>query len=175
MPGTRKRPCPICRRWFYPDRRAGERQRACSSRDCQTARRQFACVFWRRQNPGHAAAHRIDQRHRQPDPDSVRVRAPFDKLPWDVAKDQFGGKGADFIALMCGLLSKPEKDVSSGYPVDSKRFPGNNYAQPEKTSLLGEHTETRSANARVSSTGLPPGASPGPPPGAVPAPVGVFG
>ena len=47
MPRTRKRPCRICRRWFYPDPRAGDRQRACGNPDCQTARRQKTQANWR--------------------------------------------------------------------------------------------------------------------------------
>ena len=31
----RKRPCRICRRWFQPHARAGERQRVCSEAACQ--------------------------------------------------------------------------------------------------------------------------------------------
>ena len=175
MPGTRKRPCRICRRWFYPDPRAGDRQRACSTPDCQTARRQKTQANWRAENPGYAAAYRIDQRHLQPNPDPPHVPAPFDKLPWDLAKDQFGDKGADFIALICTLFQQAAKDQSFGYPVDPKRVLSNNPAPPQKTSPPPAHTETRGANTRVSSTGPPPGASPGPPPGAIPAPVGVVG
>ena len=175
MPGTRKRPCRICRRWFYPDPRAGDRQRACSKTDCQAARRQKTQADWRTQNPGYAAAYRIDQRNLKPDPDPLRVPAPLDKLPWDLAKDQFGAKGADFIALMCALLARSAKDQSPSYPIDPKRVLNNNPATPEKTSPQCEHTETRGANAGVSSTGPPPGASPGPPPGAIPATIGVVG
>src|SRR5271170_3135066 len=175
MPGTRKRPCRICRRWFYPDPRAGDRQRSCSNPDCQAARRQKTQATWRTQNPGYAAAYRIDHRHLQPDPAPLRVPAPFTKLPWDLAKDQFGGKGADFIALACALLQRSAKDQSSIYPIDPKRVLSNNSTTPEKTSPPRGHTETRGADARVSSTGPPPGASPGPPPGAIPATVGVVG
>jgi hypothetical protein len=177
MPRTRKRPCRICRRWFYPDRRAGDRQRACSNPGCQTARRQKTQANWRAENPGYAAAYRIDQRHRDPteEPEPLRVPAPFHQLPWDLAKDQFGGKGADFIALACTLLQRTAKDQSSSYPIDPKLVLSNNPAAPQKTSPQPAHTETRGADARVSSTGPPPGASPGPPPGAVPATVGVAG
>ena len=177
MPGTRKRPCRICRRWFYPDPRAGDRQRACSSTHCQAARRQKTQANWRAENLGYAAAYRIDQRHNEPDadPEPLPVPGPFRQLPWDLAKDQFGGKGADFIALICALVERTVKDQLSSYPVDPKRVPSNNPTAPPKTSPQGEHTETRGANTRVSSTGPPPGASPGPPPGAIPAPAGIVG
>ena len=36
MPEARKRPCTICRRWFRPDPRVGDRQHACGKPECQT-------------------------------------------------------------------------------------------------------------------------------------------
>jgi hypothetical protein len=177
MPRTRKRPCRICQRWFYPDPRVGERQRACSNPECQAARRQKTQANWRAENPGYAAAYRIDQRHDStaPEPERLRAPAPLNQLPWDLAKDEFGGKGADFIAVMSRLLLNAAKDQSSGYPIDATRLPGNNPALPQKTRSQPEHTETRGASTGVSSTGPPPGASPGPPPGTIPASVGVVG
>jgi hypothetical protein len=41
-----------------------------------------------------------------PDPEPLRVSTLFNRLPWDLAKDQFGSKGADFIALTGGLLRR---------------------------------------------------------------------
>ena len=176
MPQTRKRPCRICRRWFYPDPRAGERQRACSNRECQAVRRQKTQASWRAENPSYAAAYRIDQRHNNTlDPEPLRIPAPLNQLPWDLAKDEFGGKGADFIALACTLLTQTAKDQSSIYPIDPKGVLSNNPAAPQKTRSQPAHTETRGASAGVSSTGPPPGASPGPPPGTIPAAVGVVG
>ena len=177
MSRSRKLPCRICRRWFYPDPRAGERQRSCSNQECQAVRRQKTQANWRAENPGYAAAYRIDQRHRNPtaEPEPLRVPMPFQQLPWDLAKDQFGGKGADFIALACTLLQRTAKDQSSGYPAEEKRVLSNNPIPSKKTSPTLPHTETRGAATGVSSTGLPPGASPGPPPITIPAPAGVVG
>jgi hypothetical protein len=182
MPLPRKRPCRICLRWFYPDPRVGDRQRGCGNPECQSARRRKTQANWRAKNPSYAAAYRIDQRHLEPssDPEPLRVPAPLEKLPWDIAKDQFGGKGVDFIMVMGILLLRAAKDQSSGYPIDTKGVPGNNPALPRKTSPGGAHTETQAtphhaANSGVSSIGPPPGAPPGPPPGPVPATAGVAG
>lgn len=62
MPEARKRPCTICRRWFRPDPRVGDRQRACHKPECQAARRQKTQAQWRLRNPGYAVAYRIQQR-----------------------------------------------------------------------------------------------------------------
>ena len=133
MPGTRKRPCRMCRRWFYPDPRAGDRQRACSNAVCQAARRRKTQANWRAANPGYATAYRIDQRHSNPaeEPEPLRVPAPLNQLPWDLAKDQFGGKGADFIAVMSTLLHHAAKDQSGRYPIDPVGDPRNNPTRPE--------------------------------------------
>ena len=93
MPQARKRPCRICRHWFRPDPRVGDRQRACSQPECQAARRQKTQANWRRRNSDYAIAWRLDQRAIQtPGPEPLRLPAPLPQLPWDVAKDQFGAQ-----------------------------------------------------------------------------------
>jgi hypothetical protein len=170
MPDARKKPCRICLRWFYPDPRVGNRQRACANAACQASRRQKTQAGWRRQNAGYGVAYRIDQRHRQSEPEPLRVPAPLNKLPWDLAKDEFGGKGADFIGVACTLLLRAAKDQSRGYPIDPTGVPSDNPVSPRKTSPQLPHTQTRAASTRVSSVGPPPGAPPGAPPGTPQAP-----
>ena len=179
MPKTGKRPCRICQRWFYPDPRVGDRQRACGSAECQTARRQKTQSDWRAGNPGYAVAYRIDRRHsKERDAEPLRLPPPLSKLPWDLAKDEFSPKGADFIGVMGKVLLRAAKDQSIRHPTDSTAVPPNNPTPPRKTRSGLPHTETRApqnAATGVSSTGPPPGTPPGPPPGAVPAAAGVPG
>jgi hypothetical protein len=134
MPRTRKRPCRNCLRWFYPDPQVGDRQRSCGKPECQAVRRQKTQASWRRRNPSYAAGYRIDQRHSEPasDPEPLRVPAPLQKLPWDIAKDQFGGKGVEFIMVMDKYLLRAAKDQSSGYPIDLKGVPNRKRMPPEK-------------------------------------------
>ena len=100
MPKDRKKPCRICRRWFHPDARVGERQRACGKPECQSARRQKTQADWRKRNLDYAIAWRLDQRAAQiPLPEALRVPAPLAQLPWNVAKDEFSPQGADFLGL----------------------------------------------------------------------------
>src|SRR6266849_21746 len=90
MPEARKRPCAICRRWFRPDARVGDRQQACGKPECQTRRRQKTQASWRRRNPGYAIAYRIAQRAAQTQlpPEPMRLPATLNQLPWEFAKDQ---------------------------------------------------------------------------------------
>lgn len=182
MPDTRKKPCRICRQWFRPDTRVGDRQRACGKPECQTARRQKTQASWRACNPGYAIAYRIDQRHRPDvaeDPEPLRVPPPLNQLPWDLAKDQFGGQGADFIGVIGTLILRSAKDQFKAQLADSTRVPGTLPPMPEKTRSESAHTEPRivapDAATGVSSTGPPPGKPPGSPPGAPAAVAGLAG
>jgi hypothetical protein len=39
-----------------------------------------------------------------PPPAPLRVPPPLDRLPWDVAQDQFGVQGADFLGIFGKVL-----------------------------------------------------------------------
>src|SRR5271163_3060328 len=142
MSEARKRPCTICRRWFRPNARVGDRQRACGNPKCQTARRQKTQADWRSRNPGYSLAWRIDQRAAaQPEaPEPLRMPPPLHRLPWDVAKDQFGPQGTDFIAVMAALMLRATKDQILAYLVDPTGVPGTLPLSPQKTSPAFPHT-----------------------------------
>ena len=173
MPDARKRPCRICRRWFRPDVRVGDRQRTCGEPDCQRARRQKTQASWRARNPGYATAHRITQRNQDQSAEPVRTPSPLNQLPWDLAKDQFGGQGADFIGVLGTLLLRTAKDQFRTYPVDCTGLSGALPPKPEKTRSAPSHTEAQADATGVSSTGPPPGKPPGTASG-TPAPAGRF-
>ena len=146
MPEARKRPCTICRRWFRPNPRVGSRQRACGNPECQAARRQNTQANWRNRNPGYSIAWRIDQRAAaQPEAsEPLRMPAPLNQLPWDVAKDQFGLQGADFIGVMGALIVRTAKDQIRPYLADPIAVPGALPLFPQKTSRHVPHTRTQS-------------------------------
>src|SRR5437667_3737258 len=122
MPDPRKRPCSICRRWFRQDPRVGDRQHACGKPECQAARRKKTQADWRARNPEYATGYRIQHRSaREQPPEALRLPAPLNQLPWDIAKDEFGPKGADFIGAMGTLLLWSAKDQFRAYVVDPTR------------------------------------------------------
>src|SRR5215210_2385800 len=125
MPEVRKRPCSICRRWFRPDARVGNRQHACGKPECQAARLGKTRASWRGRNPEYATGYRIQRRAAQErPPEPLRVAAPLSRLPWDIAKDQFGVQGADFLGVMGTLLMRSAKDQFRSYGIDPARLPG---------------------------------------------------
>ena len=118
----RKRPCCICRRWFRPNPRVGKRQKACSNPECQRLRRKKNQKSWRDRNPDYGLAWRIDkkandeQKAREP----PAATAPLDRLPWDLAKDEFGVQGAEFIGSFGRLLRQDVKDQMGRYFLENK-------------------------------------------------------
>jgi len=121
----RKRPCSICGRWFYPDPRLGDRQKACSDPACQVGRRKKTQAKWRAANPEYATGRRLNERQakraelaprlantpaEKPPPAASRMPPPLDQLPWDDAQDQFGAQRADFLKEFGRVLVRAGKD-----------------------------------------------------------------
>ena len=98
------------------------RQRACGKPECQAARRKKTQARWRAKNPDYAAGYRLQRRSAQERaPEPLRVPAPLNRLPWDVAKDEFGGKATDFLGMMSALLMRFAKDQMRLHLVEAKR------------------------------------------------------
>jgi len=177
MPKARKRPCTICRRWFRPDSRVGERQRACDRPECQAARPRKTQASWRRRNPDYAIGWRLDRRKAQnEEPEPLRLPPPLPRLPWDLAKDQFGAQGADFLGVMGALILRAAKDQIHPYPIEPAALPSRLPPMTEKTSSHLPHTESRTADATgISPTVAPLGAAAGGQPTTPPPAVGLAG
>ncbi len=46
----KKRPCRICRKWFIPNPRVGDRQKTCGSDECKRKWSNKKCAQWNRKN-----------------------------------------------------------------------------------------------------------------------------
>src|ERR1700730_11781535 len=119
MPDPRKRPCCICRRWFRPDPRVGSRQRACRNAECQAARRVQTQRNWRQRRADYFSARRIRERGEQDrPPEPLRLPPPLSQLPWDIAQDEFGVQGTDFIGILSTVLLRVAQDQFKVYSID---------------------------------------------------------
>lgn len=87
---ARKRPCRICRRWFEPHPRAGERQRVCSETSCQQERHRRSCADWHRKNPGYDEENRLRAKLRTEI--SRAASDPVARVAWPAARDAVGLK-----------------------------------------------------------------------------------
>lgn len=47
---SKKRPCRICRKWFTPDPRVGDRQKTCGDHECMRKWHTGKCAEWNRKN-----------------------------------------------------------------------------------------------------------------------------
>ena len=92
----RKRPCSICRRWFLPNARVGDRQRACERAECQRERHRRADQRWRLANRDYDRDRRwretIAAAKAEPGaaPPAANAAPPTSGLPWDVVQDELG-------------------------------------------------------------------------------------
>jgi hypothetical protein len=123
-----KRPCCICRHWFVPDRRIGRRQRACSVSACQIARRARAQASWRRRNPDYFIAHRVQRRRlkageSQGGVPPLVLPPPLSQLPWDLAQEEFGVAGTDFLGHLSRVLLGAAQAQKAGQLIDSTGEP----------------------------------------------------
>jgi hypothetical protein len=160
MPDAPKRPCCVCRRWFRPDARVGLRQRACRQPDCQAARRVQTQKAWRDRNADYFIARRIQERSNQDQPpEPLRLPPPLSRLPWDIAQDEFGVKGADFIGIFGALLLRVAQDQFKAYPIESTGSADPLHSNPAQDQIRPVRESVRARmtgnEAGVSSTGPP--------------------
>lgn len=108
----RKRPCRICRRWFVPHPRAGERQHVCSAAGCQRERHRQACARWRQREAEAERSHRLRQRMRaeaQAEPAAVgTVRA---QVAWAAVRDAVGLEVSVVIEEILRLVETTVRDA----------------------------------------------------------------
>ncbi len=96
----------------------------CSSPTCQVARRKKTQASWREHNPDYFTARRLKLRAvveppPAPPPAPLRVPPPLDRLPWDLAQDQFGVQGADFLGVFGRVLLGAAQDQRASQVLDS--------------------------------------------------------
>lgn len=100
----KKRPCCICRRWFLPDVRVGERQRTCGVASCQRAQHERAYRAWREANRDYDRGRRwqdtLGAAKKEPAsaPPARNAPAPVAGVPWDVVQNEMRVEGRVILA-----------------------------------------------------------------------------
>ncbi len=74
---------------------------------------------WRARHPEYAIASRIAKRAEEERGPPPRVPPPLTRLPWDLAKDEFGAQGAGFLGAFGRLLVGVAKDEMRRQVLDS--------------------------------------------------------
>ena len=105
--------CVVCGRGYWPQARVGKRQRTCGRPACVAALRERTQAGWRERHPGYFIAWRAKKRATRNATEPVeppRVPSPLTRLPWELAQEEFGVVGADFLASMGRLVMGHAKD-----------------------------------------------------------------
>jgi len=128
----RSRPCRVCHRWFHPHSRIGDGQRVCSAKPCQEKRQQDNAAAWRARHPEYGVKRRMRLRElraaKEEAVDPLALPGPLGELPWDVAQEQFGVQGADFIGHLARVVLRVAKELMRRQGLESTR---------ESSGLLG--------------------------------------
>ena len=119
---TPKRPCAVCRRWFYPNARTRHRQKTCGLDECRREWRRRTQAHWRASNPSYAAEWRLRSQAAKAEKngEGVVIRAPpkgIERVPWDVVEEALGVSGTLLVALLVRLLLAAGKDQIRGQPM----------------------------------------------------------
>jgi len=105
--------------------RVGKRQRTCGRSECQQALKKKRLTKWRARNPDYFIGRRIQERSKaKRAPEPLRLLPPLSNLPWDIAQDEFGVKGTDFIGVMSSVVLRAAKTQIRREVIDSTRDPG---------------------------------------------------
>lgn len=106
---ARKRPCKICRRWFQPHPRAGDRQRVCGEADCQRERHRRTCATWHEANPAYDKKRRLKQAAGLDQ--AGENSEPLDAVVWPVIEAAIGPAHRTVIEGIARLLLRTERDA----------------------------------------------------------------
>lgn len=126
-PGSRKRPCRICRKWFRPNPRLGVRQKTCGTPECKRQWHARKCAEWNRKHRSYFQANYLSTKLEDTaraqesgkdfpacrDPDS---RTQFPRLPRGVVKEVIGGQHLVITEYTARLLYRSVKEVIRSQP-----------------------------------------------------------
>ncbi len=97
---VKKRPCRICRSWFTPHPRAGDRQRVCSKPACQRERHRRSCKELRERDADEVRRERLESRLERSEKASGPSQTPIQsRLDWDAVRDAVGLETAVVVEL----------------------------------------------------------------------------
>lgn len=136
----RQRRCVICKKGFVPHPRLGDRQRTCDEPKCRREVRQRNQAAWRKAHPGYFIAWRAKERAERNASEPVdppRVPPPLTRLAWEMAQEEFGVAGADFLGSLGRLLLVAKSSIRS-QPPEGTQGSGRIAAGGAKSSIQGQ-------------------------------------
>ncbi len=82
-----KRPCRVCKRWFKPDARLGDRQKTCGDAACKREWHRRKCAEWNEKNSEYAKANGLQRKIEAAKNQQPSSGGPRDLLPLGYAKE----------------------------------------------------------------------------------------
>lgn len=150
---SKKRPCRICRKWFMPNPRVGERQKTCGDEECMKKWHARKCAEWNRKNrsctqenywstrlalaidekegtKGTSVAATLTKSHI-----SVSSPAPFPQLPRSIIQEVIGVQQFVIIEYVARQLFKSVQEVIKGQHTENN---SNSSQLPPRCSSRGD-------------------------------------
>lgn len=134
---SKKRPCRICRKWFMPDPRVGERQKTCGAAECMRNWHTKKCAEWNKKNrssyfqtnylSSKLAFFAVDGRKDPKGPATATTPSPhlpvirtgkFPQLPRSLIQEVIGGQHLVIIEYITRLLFRSVQEVIKQQPLE---------------------------------------------------------
>lgn len=108
------RPCRVCRKWFHPDRKVGNRQHVCGAPACQREWHRRNCAKWHKACPGLEKEARFEERLVESDPAKQdRLADPLEAIDWPFAKGAIDLKIVALVRETGKVILRRARDLSS--------------------------------------------------------------
>ena len=104
----RKRPCRVCRRWFFPDGRLKNRQKTCGNPECQREWHRKKCAEWNKKNEEYFRTNYLQKKleaAKSPEPNLCKSRLKTG-LPLKFVQEVIGIQHLIIIEYLAQLLIK---------------------------------------------------------------------
>ena len=119
-----KRPCRVCKRWFTPDARLGDRQKTCGDVACKREWHRRKCAEWNEKNSEYAKANALQRKieaAKNPQPSSGGSRS---LLPQGYAKEVIEVQVVVILEYLGQQLLRRLQEVIKRQAVVNKRQSG---------------------------------------------------
>jgi hypothetical protein len=106
-PSSGKRPCSVCRRWYFPDPRTRHCQKTCGRPECRREQQRRTQAQWRDRHPDYDTARRVRKAIERAQQGELALRGPpreLEQLPVDLAQEALGQQGLIIIAILSRLV-----------------------------------------------------------------------
>lgn len=138
----KKRPCRICRKWFAPNPRVGNRQKTCGSKECKKKWHAKKCAQWNRQNRACFQTTYLSKKLQAVQNQETVIEKPdsqlpksgiSSKLPQEVIQEVIGAQQLVIAEYLSQVLLKSVQEVIRTQRADIleevKRLPQRGYSR----------------------------------------------